>query len=146
MMRRASRRPDRALIIVATMFVAELAPAPADAFDPYEVAVLRGLDKVTARVSILEVPVGSRVQFGSLDLTVHTCQKQPPEETPEAAAFLEIVDHRPNGEVVLAFTGWMFASTPGVSAMDHPTYDVWVLDCVNTDSSAERTAGESASE
>ena len=92
-------------------------------------AVLQGLDKVTARVSRFEAPVGQTVSFNRLRITVRACRKRPPEEPPESAAFLEIDDVQPNGEVKRAYSGWMFASSPAVAAMEHPVYDVWVIDC-----------------
>jgi hypothetical protein len=94
-----------------------------------ETAVLQGLDKITARISTFEAPVNEPARFGSLEITVRRCQKTPPEEPPESAAFLEIVDVRPDSPEVLLFSGWMFASSPAVSALEHPVYDVWVIDC-----------------
>ncbi len=93
------------------------------------VALLQGLDKITARVSQFEAPVGTPVRFGTLSIRVRDCEKNPPEETPENAAFLEIDEVRP-GEVNLrVFSGWMFASSPALSALEHPVYDVNVLEC-----------------
>ena len=95
------------------------------------VAVLQGLDKVTARVSEIEAPVGRLVRFGTLEITVRACHKTPPEEPPESAAFIEIRDAKPGEAGVELFSGWMFASSPGLSAMEHPVYDIWVLDCLD---------------
>lgn len=92
-------------------------------------AILQGLDKITARISTFEAPIGSAVHFGSLEIVARACDKRPPEETPESAAFLEIVDVRPDSPAVPLFTGWMFASSPALSAVEHPVYDVWVVDC-----------------
>ncbi|MFQ5773929.1 MAG: DUF2155 domain-containing protein [Kiloniellaceae bacterium] len=92
-------------------------------------AILQGLDKTTARVSTIEAPIGVVSRFGTLEITARACRKKPPTETPESAAFLEIVDVRPDSPAVTVFTGWMFASSPAVSAMEHPVYDVWVIDC-----------------
>lgn len=108
--------------------------------DPYPIAVLRGLDKVTARVTTLEAPVGEAIRFGALEITVRTCDKRPPEEPPESAAFLEIRESQEGAPPVGVFTGWMFASSPALSAMDHPVYDVWVLDCVNTASTDDSSS------
>ena len=110
--------------------------------DPYPVAVIRALNKVTARVSTLQAPIGEPVHFGTLQIVVRTCDKRPPEETPESAAFLEITDMGANGDLTPVFTGWMFSSTPGLSTLEHPIYDVWVLDCVsNTDSTSSDPTG-----
>jgi hypothetical protein len=93
------------------------------------VAVLQGLDKVTARVVTLDVPVGDTVTFGSLRIAARTCRKASPVEPPESAAFLEIQEARPDEAVEPLFSGWMFASSPALSALEHPVYDVWVIDC-----------------
>ncbi len=91
--------------------------------------ILQGLDKTTARVSTIEVPLDQPARFGTLQIVARACHKKPPTETPESAAFLEIVDIRPDSPAIPVFTGWMFASSPAVSAMEHPVYDVWVIDC-----------------
>ena len=93
------------------------------------VVVLQGLDKVTARVSEIEVPVDGEVRFGTLAIAARTCLETPPTEAPESAAFLEIAVADPGREPETAFTGWMFASSPSLSALEHPVYDVWVIDC-----------------
>ena len=56
----------------------------------------------------------------------------PPEEPPESAVFLEIMEKRPDEPVTALFTGWMFSSSPALSALEHPVYDVWVLECKRT--------------
>lgn len=112
--------------------------------EPYDVTVLRALDKVTARISTIEAPVGEPVTFGTLRIIARTCDKRPPEEPPESAAFLQVEESRPNEVPVSVFRGWMFASSPAVSAMDHPVYDIWVLDCISSASTAESTEGDSS--
>jgi hypothetical protein len=92
-------------------------------------AILQGLNKTTARVSTIEAALDRAVRFGTLEIVARACHKKPPTETPESTAFLEIVDMRPDSPAVPVFTGWMFASSPAVSAMEHPVYDVWVVDC-----------------
>lgn len=96
--------------------------------------VLQALDKITARVSRITVPVGGTVTFGPLQITAKACDKHPPEETPESAAFLQVVEVKQGEAPVGRFSGWMFASSPALSAMEHPVYDLWVLDCINADS------------
>ena len=95
------------------------------------VAVLQALDKVTGRVHLLTVTVNQPAQFASLTLQVRSCRKSLPEDSPESAAFLEIQDTNPKGEKSTVFSGWMFASSPAVSAMEHPMFDVWVVECRN---------------
>lgn len=124
------RRPA---VLVAALAVA-LAGATAAHADPAGIVVLRALDKITARVSIIEVPVGETVTFGSLEITARYCDKRPPTETPESAAFIEVVEAKPGEPPIQAFSGWMFASSPALSAMDHPVYDLWVIDCTNAPS------------
>ena len=101
-----------------------------------EIAVLQGLDKVAARISTFDAPLDEPVRFGSLEITARSCQKRPPEETPESAAFLEIRDIKPGEAPVSVFTGWMFASSPALNALEHPVYDVWAIDCKNDSSSS----------
>lgn len=93
-----------------------------------EQVVLRGLDKVTGRTSTMTVNVGEKAQFGALDVYVRVCYAHPPEETPENAAYLDIVENKQEGQLKL-FSGWMFSSSPALSAMEHPVFDVWVIRC-----------------
>jgi len=118
--------------VAALSFLTVLLTAHGVHADPYDTAVLQGLDKVTARVSTIEVPLGDTAKFGALEIIVRACDKRPPEETPESAAFLDVWEVRPGEPAVSVFRGWMFASSPALSALEHPVYDVWVLDCKNT--------------
>jgi hypothetical protein len=97
------------------------------------VAVLQGLDKTTARISKFDAPVGKSVRFGTLVITVRDCVKHPPEEEPESAAFLQIDELRQGDPTTVVservFSGWMFASSPALSALENPIYDIGVLDC-----------------
>lgn len=120
----------RSLPAVLGAAVAIAGALPAHALQMNE-AVLQGLDKITARISTIKVGVGETVSFGSLQITLRACDKRPPEETPESAAFLQVVEQKPGEQPVTRFSGWMFASSPALSAMDHPVYDLWVLDCEN---------------
>jgi hypothetical protein len=113
-----------------------LAPVGAAAEGPvidHHIAVLQGLDKVTARISPLRAPLGIPTYFGSLEIVARACRKTPPTEPPESAAFLEIRELPPASDLTAPptdlFSGWMFASSPAVSALEHPVYDVWVVDC-----------------
>jgi hypothetical protein len=112
---------------------------------PYEVAILQGMDKVTARVSTIEAPVGEVVKFGTLEIIARHCDKRPPEETPERASFLDIWEVREGEAAVSLFRGWMYASSPALSALEHPVYDVWVLDCRKSSSKAPSTSERAVS-
>lgn len=116
-----------------------LAGAPAGAV-PMEKAKLQGLDKITARVSTIEATVGEPVTFGALEITVRACDKRPPEEPPESAAYLEIVERKVNEDPKMIFSGWMYASSPAVSALEHPVYDIWVLDCMSASTAESGTS------
>lgn len=119
-----------------TGLVVTILATPAVA-EPYETAILQGLDKVTARVTTLQANLGETVRFGTLEIIVRHCDKRPPEETPESAAFLDIWEVRPGEAAVGLFRGWMFASSPGLNPLEHPVYDVWVKDCENKLSNAD---------
>ncbi len=113
--------------------------------ESYPVVKLQSLDKVTARTMTFEANVGNTVKFGSLYIKIQACAKAPPVEQPESAAFLQIWEMKstsesdsvsvkeqpPKEEAQWIFSGWMFASSPALSHMDHPIYDVWVLDCLS---------------
>jgi hypothetical protein len=130
-------------LVAAALLTTTLAkPALAD-MTPEPMALLEGLDKITARVSKFEVPVGTPAQFGTLAIRVRDCEKSPPEDTPESAAFVEIDETRPGETRNRVFSGWMFASSPALSALEHPVYDVILLDC-KAASGSPRTASGSA--
>ncbi len=108
-----------------------LAAAGSAAAEPISepIAVLQGLDKTTARISQFEARVGEPVRFGDLSIVVRDCQRTPPEEPPEKAAFLQIYEVHPDEAQVRVFSGWMFASSPALSSLEDPIYDVNVIDC-----------------
>jgi hypothetical protein len=133
-----------ALIALAAGAVSVAAIAgSASALDPRRAVVLRTLDKITGNARDVTADVGDTVRFGPLKVTVRACFEAPPEDTPESAAFLEITTSAPpsrglsgvsdaarqqQGDTQV-FSGWMFASSPGLSALEYPTYDVWVISC-----------------
>lgn len=96
------------------------------------IAVLRWLDKTAARVQTMEVEVNRTFQIQTLQIIVRACVERPPEDPPESAAFLDVWENKPGQPANEVFRGWMYASSPGLSAMEHPVYDVWVLDCKET--------------
>ncbi len=109
-----------------------LVSSPAASF-PGDKVLMQGLDKVTARISSFEISLEEEVSFGTLRIRLRACDRSPPEEPPESKAFLEIVDVRPDDTPVTAFSGWMFASSPALSALEHPVYDVWIKECIESE-------------
>lgn len=123
----------RSFFLTGLVFIGFLLSPPvlARQMQDAEIVVLRTIDKVSARTRTFEIPVGKAVKFGaSLFIKVNACRKAPPFDQPESAAFLQIWERKPEEEKPnWVFSGWMFASNPALSAMDHPVYDVWVIDC-----------------
>ena len=97
--------------------------------------MLRGLDKVTGHARDFSAPIGRAVRFGTLEIVARSCSKRPAEETPEVTIYVQVYDHPPgrtkNEQTTRTevFAGWLFASSPGISALEHPVYDVWAIDC-----------------
>jgi len=115
--------------VAMVLAVAAALPAlPAYAISGQTV-VLQGLDKVTARVQTFEAAIGQTVTFGTLQITVRACDRTPPTEPPESAAFLDIYEAKQDEQRSDLFHGWMFASSPALNPLEHPVYDVWVLEC-----------------
>jgi len=105
------------------------------------VAILQGLDKVTARPQRIIAPLGKSVQFGTLSITVSECLVNAPDAAPESAAHLAITDIKPGNPPTRLFAGWMFVSAPALSGLDHSVYDVTVLACTTA---AQATAPSSS--
>jgi len=93
------------------------------------VAVFAGLDKITGRIISFDVYIDETVQFGALQVTPRVCYNRPPTEPPQTTTFVEVDEITLNNEVRRIFTGWMFASTPGLHAVEHAVYDVWLTNC-----------------
>jgi len=90
-----------------------------------------GLDKITGRIIAFDAAIGETVQFGALQVTPRVCYTRPPTDTPNTDAFIEVDEVTLQGDVKRIFTGWMFAASPGLHAVEHPIYDVWLTDCKN---------------
>lgn len=119
------------------------APAPAQGADAAPGApkggtqlLMRGLDKITGRPTNITAPIGKPVHFATLTITARYCYSTPPSETPETTAFVQIDDHRPDQPERRVFSGWMYGSSPGLNAVEHPLYDVWVISCNNAPAQA----------
>ncbi|WP_241665579.1 DUF2155 domain-containing protein [Teichococcus oryzae] len=119
-----------ALLGLALLSVVPSASAQQDpGWVPQRTASLQALDKVTARVTLLEAPLNRITAFGTLRITLRACNARPPEEVPDAAAWLQVTDVRNKAEGEPVFSGWMFANAPGIAMLEHPVYDLRVLAC-----------------
>jgi hypothetical protein len=94
-------------------------------------AVFSGLDKITGRIISFDAAIGETVQFGALQVTARVCYTRPPTEATNTDAFVEVDEVTLKGEIKRIFTGWMFAASPGLHAVEHPIYDVWLTDCAS---------------
>ncbi len=105
---------------------------------------LRILDKVRAESRTYVLNVGRTVAYANIRIRPRACRKSSPLDNPENAAFLQIWEVKPDGISAWIFSGWMFASSPSLSAMDHPVYDVTVMNCKNPEAEAKAQAEEEA--
>ena len=139
------------ILTACSLAVLAAAPAMAGTMVQKGEATLRALDKITGRSTDIVVKVDEPVVYGSLRVELKSCFQAPPEEVPESAAFLRIASTQPvavetmeaavpaadvstvSGENPILFSGWMFASSPGLNALEHPVYDVWVIRCTAPD-------------
>ena len=92
-------------------------------------AVFAGLDKITGRIIKFDVAIDETVQFGALQVTPRVCHTRPPTEPAQTTAFVEVDEITLANKIQRLFTGWMFAASPGLHAVEHPVYDVWLVDC-----------------
>lgn len=124
------------LIVTLLIILSQIVLSPAVQAQNWlasEQAFLQTLDKITARIDTVEVSLNQPVRFGTLEIELKHCAFRPPEEPPEAAAFIEIRDvgfaGQDSEDKIIVFSGWMFASSPAVSSLEHPVYDVTLLAC-----------------
>lgn len=114
-------------VALAAALVVALSPSAQAAQTP--TLLMRGLDKITGRAFDIVAPLNTPVKFATLTITARYCYSTPQSETPETAAFVQIDDTRPEKPTKRVFSGWMYASSPGLNAMQHPLYDVWAIFC-----------------
>ena len=120
--------------LLASLLLGAPAIHPAQAqmdpgWDAKREAELQALDKVTARITILKLQLNQPITFGTLRITVRACNARPPEVVADAAAWLEVQDTRNDSGGKPVFQGWMFANAPGIAMLEHPVYDLRVLEC-----------------
>jgi hypothetical protein len=93
------------------------------------VAIFNGLDKITGKTIAFQVNVDETVQFGALQVTPRVCYSRSATENPQTTAFIEVDELTLQKETKRIFTGWMFAASPGLHAVEHPVYDIWLTNC-----------------
>jgi len=120
------------IVLIITLITSNINICEARQMQDYDSIVIEALNKITGKTSEIKASVNSEVKFGNLNISIFSCQKSSPLDTPESAAFLQVYERQ-----TLRFSGWMFASSPGVSAMDHPVYDIWIKDCFNKENKEE---------
>jgi hypothetical protein len=106
--------------------------SPVEGRKTNKVAEFSGLDKITGRIISFDVYVNETVQFGALQVTPRVCYSRPASETPKTTSFIEVDEITLDRKIRRIFTGWMFADSPGLNAVEHPVYDVWLKSCKDT--------------
>jgi hypothetical protein len=115
---------------------------PEDARIANPTATFSGLDKISGRIIQFDVALNETVQFGALQVTPRACFTRPPTETQNTTAFVEVDEITLKAEIRRIFSGWMFASSPGLNAVEHPIYDIWLIDCKTTPPSVTPSDGQ----
>jgi hypothetical protein len=130
----------RSLVASAVAAAALISAPPPAAAQRIEnaVAVFAALDKVTAKISRLEVPLNQTATFGALKVTPRACYSRAPTEPPKTTTFVEVEEIQLDGKQKKIFSGWMFADSPGLNAVEHPVFDVWLTDCSQPRATAQR--------
>lgn len=96
------------------------------------IAEFSGLDKITGRITSFDVYINETVQFGALQVTPKVCYSRTDNEAPRTDGFVEVDEITLDRKIRRIFTGWMFADSPGLNAVEHPIYDVWLKNCKQT--------------
>lgn len=117
-------------MLLAALFTATVPLAARAQRIENQVAVFAALDKVTARISRLEIKLGETVKFGALKVTPRLCYSRPPDLPPKTTTFVEVQELQLDGSEKKLFSGWMFAESPGLDAVEHAVYDVWLTECL----------------
>ena len=118
--------------VALAAFVAGLALTPVAASAARienPVAAFSGIDKITGRITNFDVYIGETVQFGALQVTPKVCYSRDDSEAQKITSFVEVDEITLDRKIRRIFTGWMFADSPGLNAVEHPVYDVWLTEC-----------------
>jgi hypothetical protein len=118
-------------LLVLALLAGLASPAAAETISN-PIASFSGLDKITGRITNFDVYMDETVQFGALQITPRVCYTRPPTETQRTSVFIEVDQVSLKGGSERIFTGWMFAESPALNPIDHPVYDIWLVDCKQT--------------
>lgn len=129
-------------IILLVVSAAALAPGPSSSAERVRnrVAEFSGLDKITGRITTFDAGVDETVQFGALQITPRVCYTSPPDEPAKTDAFVEVEEITLDRQIKRIFNGWMFSDSPGLNAVEHSVYDVWLKSC-RTDAAVPPSQG-----
>lgn len=116
-------------VALAVAMGALLPPSAEAARISNPVAVFSGLDKITGRITTFDVYINETVQFGALQVTPKACYSRDDTEQQKVDGFVEVDEITLDRRIRRIFTGWMFADSPGLNAVEHPIYDVWLKEC-----------------
>jgi len=116
------------VVAMATLVAGGMAPALAERISN-PVAEFTGVDKITGRIITFDVYIDETVQFGALQVTPRVCYSRPVTEEPKTDSFVEVDEITLDRKIRRIFTGWMFAESPGLNAVEHAVYDVWLKSC-----------------
>ena len=119
------------MLAAVTLPALTAAPASAEKI-ANPIAEFTGLDKITGRIIRFDVLIDETVQFGALQVTPRVCYSRPPTEAPRTTAFVEVDEVTLDANIKRIFTGWMLAASPGLNAVEHAVYDVWLTNCKTT--------------
>jgi hypothetical protein len=119
----------RTAMLIGACAVIACGPAMAEEIITNPVAEFAGIDKITGRIISFDVYINETVQFGALQVTPRVCNSRPETETPKTTSFVEVDEITLDRKIRRIFTGWMFADSPGLNAVEHAVYDVWLKSC-----------------
>ena len=125
---RKTKRAAGRLAIAVVCSLAAVLPARAERISN-SVAIFSGIDKITGRITSFDVYIDETVQFGALQVTPKVCYSRDDTEAQRIDAFVEVDEITLDRKIRRIFSGWMFADSPGLNAVEHPIYDVWLTGC-----------------
>lgn len=140
---RSGHRAIASALLIAVAGTAASAQAPVQRVEN-DVAIFAALDKVTARISRLEVKLNETAKFGSLRVTPRACIASSPIDPPKTTTFVEVEEVQLDGQQKKIFSGWMFAESPGLNAVEHPVFDVWLTECIKPKAAAQQPGARPA--